>query len=612
MILVLTISYVLAAAFPFVAVRVLRRDPAVPRMMDLAKRTLLYLHTARTLRWEQLVYRPLRRLQSRFPFHPPTPGAADEARIAALAPAVAAWGADDASARLDRASEVLEGRFSFLGRTELLDPVAWGRRHGSHLWSYHLQYFGFATDLAWGYRLTGEERYARRFRILADGWMDQVRPRLGDAWEPYPVSVRIVQWAHALLLFGDVLEPEFRRRLLRSIHDQAAFLEARLELHVLANHLLRNLTALVTASLLFTGPAAERWLRVGTRGLWREVEEQVLPDGGHYERSPMYHATTAGDLLEVIALFDAGGVAVPARVRSRVAKMVRALGVLSRPDGSLHLFNDAAHDASPSVRHLSGMGERLLGAAPEWSVGAFSLPAMGFYGWSDAALRERFLIDAGEPGPAYQPGHAHCGLLSFELDLAGLPFIVDSGLCGYEGDAFREYVRSTRAHSTVSIAGREQSELWGTFRVARRARLLSPGHGGAAEGYRFHGAYHPFHDRSAVHRRVVQRAGSAWLVRDRVEGAAGAPLTSFLHLHPDWGVEPEAEGHVARRGDLAVRVDHHGGSVRLACGEQSPVQGWYCPRFGEARSAPVLVLSIDPNDGREFGWSIRPVPSPAA
>ena len=87
---------------------------------------------------------------------------------------------------------------------------------------------------------------------------------------------------------------------------------------------------------------------------------------------------------------------------------------------------------------------------------------------------------------------------------------------------------------------------------------------------------------------------------------AGAAAESFLHLHPEWTVRAEGTGFTARRGEAAVRMEPFGAdAVRLAMGEREPAQGWYCPRFGEAVPAPVLVLSIERNDGREWGWTIR-------
>jgi uncharacterized heparinase superfamily protein len=92
-------------------------------------------------------------------------------------------------------------------------------------------------------------------------------------------------------------------------------------------------------------------------------------------------------------------------------------------------------------------------------------------GFSEDA-NERVVVDAGPPSATYNTAHAHCDLLSYELWLRGRPLFVDSGVHGYDGDKFREYARSTRAHNTVVFDGREQSEVWATFRMGARARVL--------------------------------------------------------------------------------------------------------------------------------------------
>lgn len=572
------------------------------------RRALLYARTVRRLRWEQVVYRPLRRLQHRLPVRTGPAGEPDGPRMKAMAAALATWGPGDAAARRAGADEVARGRFTFVGHTEEMAQPEWTRRRVSHLWSYHLHYFAWAVDLAWAWRLTGDERYTRRFRELAEGWMAACPPGVGDGWEPYALSVRIESWARALLLCGDALDAGFRAALLESLHAQAAWLERRLELHVLANHLQKNLTALVTAGLLFRGPAAARWRAKGAARLWRELREQVLDDGGHYERSPMYHLLAASDFLETVGLLEAAREAVPPGARARVAKMVEAIGALCRPDGSLHLFNDAAEGETPPAAHLAALGERLVDARPMEARGAFALPDTGYFGWADPAGGERILVDCGPPGPVYQPGHAHCDLLSFELDLGGAPLVVDAGVSGYEGDPLREYVRSTRAHNTVSIGGREQSEVWGTFRVARRAEVAGSPSAGTTEdgGWRFEGAYRPYHDRRALHRRTVERTAEGWRIEDRVEGARGEPLLAWLHLHPEWTVEDGGSGVTARRGGSSVLIEPFGvDAVRIARGEREPAQGWHCPRFGVAVPAPVVEMAVHANDGRAFGCAIR-------
>ena len=48
-------------------------------------------------------------------------------------------------------------------------------------------------------------------------------------------------------------------------------------------------------------------LEQGLKLLNAELEEQILPDGGHYERTPMYHALVFEDLLLVQAALGPRG-----------------------------------------------------------------------------------------------------------------------------------------------------------------------------------------------------------------------------------------------------------------------------------------------------------------
>lgn len=518
--------------------------------------------------------------------------------MAVLAAAVGAWPARG----FEAADAVAAGRFRFLNREEELAEIDWLGRHVSHLWSYNLHYFDYALDLAHAYRASGDARYVRRLEALADGWIAATRGARGDGWEPYAVSLRVVNWAYALLLLGDAVAPPVRARMEESLLAQLGFLERRLELHILANHLQKNLKALVVGGLYFDGPAARRWLRRGTALLWRELMEQVLPDGTHYERSPMYHAIALGDFLETVDLLRAAGEPVPEECARRVARMAEAFGTLSRPSGAIHLFNDAAHGIAPERAWLDGMARRVCGLSIPDPRGCLALPDGGYWGWAGAD--ERLLVDCGEPGPAYQPGHAHCDLLSFELDLAGRAVVVDAGVSGYDGDPLRAYVRGTRAHNTVMVDGREQSEMWGDFRVARRATVRGGAAKCGADGFTFRGAYSPYHDPAAVHHREIRRTAGAWEVRDRVEGARGKRLVSFLHLHPDFAARLDDGVIVAHAGALEVRV-HPFGAHRVAIRRGEAGQGWHAPEFGVALPAAAIEMEVEANDGRAFGYHIR-------
>src|SRR5690606_37317091 len=92
-----------------------------------------------------------------------------------------------------------------------------------------------------------------------------------------------------------------------SLAVQVRWLRRCLEIHLLGNHLIANAKALVFAGLYFSGPEAHRWLATGLRILEREIAEQILPDGGQFERSTMYHALAYEDMLDLVNATTAFG-----------------------------------------------------------------------------------------------------------------------------------------------------------------------------------------------------------------------------------------------------------------------------------------------------------------
>ena len=81
------------------------------------------------------------------------------------------------------------------------------------------------------------------------------------------------------------------------------------------------------------------------------------------------------------------------------------------------------------------------------------------------------IVDVGVITPSYQPGHAHADELNFVLNLNEKPFIVDVGISTYEKNQRRQLERSTISHNCVSLGNTNSSEVWGGFRVAKRAQV---------------------------------------------------------------------------------------------------------------------------------------------
>lgn len=505
-----------------------------------------------------------------------------------------------------RVQELVERRYRFLEIERQLEQIDWSTRYVSNLWTYQLHYFDYSVDLARAIRFDRQVQLLPLFVDLWEAWLDAATS--GEAAiEPYPTSVRCMNALRSVWLLDGLLTAAFVDRILGSVRDQLGWLSHHLERHLRANHLQKNLTALTWGELGLS--------RIGTRSagryrdeLWAELFEQVLPDGGQFERSPMYHAEALVDFLRTVALCRAAEIEVPADVPERLCRMTRALQWLSRPDGGLHLFNDAANGERFDRERVIALARFVLARPFDEPSGVLDLPETGYFGHVDPVGAHRLIIDAGPPGPAYQPGHAHCDMLSFELDLRGRPVVVDAGVHGYDGDPYRDYVRSSRAHNTVGIDGLDQHEMWATFRVARRGEILQAADrpvDGAA--YAFTGACRPYHDRKIRHQRSVELREGRLEVVDRVTGATGRRITSWLHLHPDYRLLRTPEGVVADPDGNGPRITIEtpgADEIQLLRGEAEPLQGWYCPRFGIARSAPVVALRRTGDDS-PFGWVLR-------
>ena len=480
------------------------------------------------------------------------------------------------------AARPAEGCFELLGRRERLGwPPDWDAPGLPALWRYHLHYFEplAALDFA-------------EARELASDWIRRHDLRHGRVgWDPYPTSLRLLNWCG--VFFGrerarTAADPAFEAALWRSIWLQAEWLRAHLEWHLLGNHLLENGVALAYCGSAFAGPAAAAWRRAGMALLRRELPEQILPDGGHFERSPMYHARA---LYALAALVDAGDAELRALVAEPLARMQRALVHLCHPDGGIALLNDSALGAQPDPAALLEWASRAAGG-PRLAAepGVFALPDTGYFGAREAS-GHYVVCDAAPIGPEYLPGHAHADLLSFELSLAGRRVVVDAGVFGYEADERRRFARSTRAHNTVEIEGGDPCELWAAFRVGRRGhprdvRFRERPGGFALDAW--HDGYATLPGAARHARSFAWHADGVLLVRDRIDAGARVRACSRLHLHP--------ECRIAAIEGSGARILHPGGAfqVRFAGpGALRAEPSRHFPGFGRELASEGLAFDAE-------------------
>lgn len=533
------------------------------RILAKFKKLYLIVQTVRYLKFRQIYFRVVHSLNHPSPRKtesPPLPERPTNWRSFAL--------------YTTRISDDFEA--CFLNQKRKLEfPTCWNDERLDKLWIYNLHYFeDVLSDTA----------QAREAFLLAfiHRWIEQNPPAQGNGWEPYTISLRVTNilkaWAGGLQI-DDVISS--------SLYQQADFLTRVLEKHLLGNHYFVNLKALLFAGVIFDN---DEWINLAITGLSKEIPEQILDDGMHFELSPMYHRLALVDMLDICNLTAAFPSKVSADfsnlVNEKIRPMLHAMTAMTHPDCGVSFFNDSVERIAPSFQRIKDYAE-VLGYVPELSDEPLpSINDMSHSGYMVAQTRDSKLIfDAAAVGPDYIPGHAHADTLSFEMSIGLERVFVNSGISEYNVSKKRLAERSTAAHNTIEVDGRNSSEVWSSFRVAKRARILHRNAKCDANGCELSGSHLGYRSITggAVHSRDLAISDRSLIVDDTLDGNWRSAVSRF-HFHPDLDIYRQANSLHIKGETFVMSTDLTGLDARL-------VDSTWHPEFG--RSEPNKCLEIN-------------------
>lgn len=512
---------------------------------------------------------------------------------------------------LRMAREISEGTFTFCEHSEHFDgPVGWNRQPPSFLWNIELHAFDWLKDFDAAARL-GDQGAAGCARNLMMNWVARCKYPHTPGWHPEIISRRVLNWIRFLVQHPSGNDGP----LYDSISQQVTCLDRNIESYLPGTQLMENGAALVAAGSYFSNVGRpDHWLSKGMRILRKTISEQVLPGGGHIQRTPMYQCTLIEDLLSVWNLL-AGRSMQPEWLRQAIVRMSQRLLDILHPDGDIPLLNDSAFDYAARPADIFDYLERTLNFTPRKRPPTIQAGGPdrsgeddGYCVFSDS--RCFLIIDGGPLGPEYLPSHGHADTLTYELSMDGRRVIVDSGVHSYQPDPVRAWCRGSAAHNTVMVDEQDQSEMWRTFRVGHRAHPFDPavadGPGistfiGGHDGYRSLRRGGVIHCRTLLH--VHERF---YVVCDHLTGKGRHRLESHVHLAP--GLEPEQRDS---EGNPCVVVNGPDGPVLriVTYGCQHPVfsRNWHCPRFGEKQLHYIITLVLrDAELPCRFGYFLIP------
>ena len=392
----------------------------------------------------------------------------------------------------------------------------WDDRSMGDLWRYNLNYMDFILQPAMS-AATGVEWIERFIASVHDN---------GIVDDPYPISLRGINWIKFVSMHWDKLSQTQHRNIDTFLYSQYRILSTRTERHLLANHYLENGFSLLFAAVYFQDKVF--WQKA-KRIVEKQLKEQILNDGAHYELSPMYHCIILERLLDCYnllhnaddCLFE-GLLGVRTLLREKASAMLAWLDAIVTKDDSIPLLNDSANGVALSPAKLREYAVRL---GIEW--GRSILGKSGYRHIVHSHYEA--VLDMAQLGVSYNLGHAHADSSTFLLWVSGRELLVDTGTSTYNAGVRRDYERSTCAHNAVVVNKKNSSQVWGAFRCAQRAQAVIKEDGPVIFAVE-HNGYSA--DGLRCCRRFVCNKTS-FEIEDKLCGKIGYVAEAFFHLSPE-------------------------------------------------------------------------------
>lgn len=490
--------------------------------------------------------------------------------------------------RAERGAAILTGRFRFAASEPDLGDNPWDPLDAPAEWLAEIHAFRWLRDLT---MLGGDEARRTARRLTAD-WIERNENWSLPAWRSDVAAARVTAWLSCYDTFFASGEEEFRQALVQSVAGQLRHLDRAWRLETVGAARITALKGLICGALCLGG-REQADQRLGL--LERELERQVLADGGHVERSPGKLLAVLRDLLEIRAALGAAQHEAPEALQQAIDRMAPMLRYLRVGDGSLGRFNGAGGE-DPLV--LSAVLDQ---ASPRGKPAARA-PAVGFERMSAGKLT--VLVDSGSPPVPPWDGGTHAGTMSLEVTVGRERLIVNCGTAVCNGDVWLPAERATAAHSTVTVNDRNSSELLVSGHIGGRVARVEA-ESDSADGAMLVDMSHDGYLRSdgVTHRRRIFLSSDGADLRgeDTLSGRSGVPFAVRFHLHPAVDASMLQSGR-----DMLLRLPRDGG-WRLRCSEPLALaESIYFEDAPEPRRTSQIVVSgVTAEGATTVKWALR-------
>lgn len=330
----------------------------------------------------------------------------------------------------------------------------------------------------------------------------------GAEWaSPMEVSIRLVNWLYTAAILKETESESasvLAECLAKSSWAMANYLQKHYSRYSSANnHTIVEAYGVGVAALVFS---EERWLEAVEELLVSEVEKQTFCDGVNKEEALHYQLFVMEALCILAHCYRSASRPFPPELKKQTVAMANYVrncfvsdnlyvhfgdddeGVLlnfssskpSYPEYVLSLVSLEFGDES--VRWVDSISSAatiqwLYSTDQKLSVSNCDLVPLDSFAYYPeggvSILREGTIVLAFDHGPlgfGSLSAHGHADALSVQLFVNGNPVLVDPGTYIYNYDSsYRNHFRSTRAHNTICVDGKNQSVMEGPFLWGKKA-----------------------------------------------------------------------------------------------------------------------------------------------
>jgi uncharacterized heparinase superfamily protein len=442
-------------------------------------------------------------------------------------------------------------------------------------------------------RATGAAEAADVARRITLAWIEANQRFTPQGWRADRLGARLDHWTRQSDLLLGAAGEGFREPLLLSAARQARHLVRVLPQALSGYPLLKSIKGL----FLWALASGDETLLARALGLLNEeLVRQVHPDGGHISRSPRLQLALFQDLIDLKSWLKELNREIPDLLQQAIDRMAPMLRFFRHGDGALALFHDSK-EGDPALialaLNLSGSRGRPMASAPHSRFERLT------------AGKCLVLFDA---GPPVYDSHAHASALAFEMSVGKNRVVVNLGSADEEEPRWRLALKSTAAHSALSVAGRDSTEFGSDGMPSRKpldVRCRRDEDEGAVWLETSHDGWKGPFGLLCKRRLHLNLEGTMLRGEDQLIGPAGHPFVIRFHLHPSVQASPVRDGEAI----LLKLADGQGWRFRAQGAKPDLAGGVYRGGADRPRRNGQIVLSgTTGREGAVVKWAFDAVP----